>query len=187
MKFRIAIMTLFLSACVTNGTIESTRSLDYNKARSFVVGSSTEGDVVAILGAPTSRTEDASYYTLNYNDPKTGAQRLTLNFLSENHKLSGLLWVPREDEKEYSLMQAKAGFKNASFKEIINIDKNPHAISVEAISYIDEKSGVTIRYDRSQNGVEAIAIYDVNIRLPAGVDKRSQIPYTFGDQPTISK
>ncbi|HEY8269429.1 MAG TPA: hypothetical protein VIG33_00960 [Pseudobdellovibrionaceae bacterium] len=187
MKFKGILMTLFLSACVTNTTGSNRGSLNYDKVRSLVVGYSTESDVLAVLGLPTGRTEEAGYYILNYDDSKTGFQRLSINFLLGSQKLSGILWIPREDEKEYSLMQAKAGFKNADFKEIINRSTNPHAISPDEVSYIDEKHGVTIRYDRSQNIVEAIAMYDVNVRLPAATEKKNQIPYTFGDEPAISK
>jgi hypothetical protein len=187
MRFSIVILIFFLSACATSITASRVRSVEYNKVRDFVVGFSTESDVVAILGAPTRQTEEKGYYTLSYDDSKTGFQRLSINFLSESHKLLGFLWIPQENEREYSLIQAKAGFKNANFKEVTDVDKNPHAISLDVISYIDEKSGVTIRHDRRQNFVEAIAIYDINNRVPAGTDKTNEIPYTFGDESVISK
>ncbi|MGZ3747487.1 MAG: hypothetical protein ACXWRE_08955 [Pseudobdellovibrionaceae bacterium] len=185
MKLRLVIITLFLSACVTSSKHSNAHSLSYERVRSFIIGFSTESDVIAALGSPSNHTDETDYYTLSYEDYETGFQRLSLNFSYESHKLSSLLWIPKENEKESSLEQAKAGFKNATFREIINRSDNPHAISLEAVSYIDEKSGVTIRYDRSLNVVEAIAMYVTTDRSPAKAVKENSIPYTFGDESTI--
>jgi len=186
MKFRSILLILFLSACVTGTKISKVDSLNFEQVRSLALSSSTENEVVDVLGQPTGRTDKVGYYTLHY-DSSNGLQRLSINFSTESHKLSSALWIPREGEKEYSLTQAKAVFSGASFKEVINSNNNPHSISLDAVSYIDEKTGVTIRYDREQNVVEAIAMFDVNTRLPAGTDTKDKTPFTFGDEPAISK
>jgi hypothetical protein len=187
MKIKVILLAFFLSSCATGTKTSQVDSLSFERVRAFTEGTSTENDIVAILGSPTSRTEERGYYTLHYDSPKTGMQRLSLNFLVEGHVLTGLLWIPREGEKEYSLGPAKAGFMNANFKEVINSVDNPHAVSVDDVSYIDEKSGVTIRYDRLQKNVAAIAMYDSNTRLPAEAEKKEKVPFTFSDEPVISK
>lgn len=183
MKMKIGLLALFLSACATSNVVDN--SLTYEKVRAFKVGVSKQADIFAALGSPTNQSEEPGRYTLIYDDPKTGAQRLSLTFAED--KLSSILWVPYEGEKEFSLVNVKAEFKNASFKEVIENIKNPHLITLSAVSYVDEKSGVTIRFDRNQNYVEAIAIFDPKIRFPADSEKREQIPYTFGDETSVKK
>lgn len=186
MKISKLLFLFFLSACATVPDTQQSRSLEYNKILEFKIGTSAESDVVKVLGAPASRIEKNGYYTLNYVDPKLGNQRLSINFSKANQKLSGFLWIPQEDEKEFFLEQAKASFKNSNFKEVQDIDSNPHAVS-KVISFIDEKSGVTIRYDRSRSAVEAIAVYDMTNRVPAATEKIRDTPYTFGDESVTSK
>lgn len=179
MIFKIVLITFLLSACVTKNA-NSSSSLAYENIRNFVVGSTTQADVLATLGSPTNAAAEGEHLLVSYDDPKTGAQRLSLSFSSKTDKLSSVLWIPKESEKEYSLKQAQEGFKNASFKEVVNERKNPHALSLATVSYIDSKSGVTIRYNQNQKAVEAIAIYDGSVRIPAGQNKTDQIPYTLG-------
>lgn len=154
-------------------------TLSYARVRSLVVGSSTEGDVQGKLGSPTSRVVSQGYYTLQYDDPASGAQRLSMNFSSENNKLMDILWIPQEDEREYSLDGAKGGFVGASFKETHEDDSNLHAHSVGGDIFIDQKAGVTIRYDSIQKVVEAIAIYSPNERIPAEDKPEAKAPYAF--------
>jgi len=101
-------------------------------------------------------------------------------------KLSSLLWIPTEDEKEVSLDGARASFKEASFKMSEEDNSSPHAIS-RIILYTDEVTGITIRYNPSSRFVEAIAKYDVSTRAPAAMDQKKQAPYTFGDESKVSK
>lgn len=157
----------FLSACASTPNIKGSL---YEKAFNFQVGVSTEAEVVKALGIPSSRTLKDEYYVLEYDIPETGIQRLSLNFRN-NNKLSSLLWVPSEGEKEITLEGAKASFKGAKFKTVEREDKGSHSIS-KTILYIDEASGITIRYNPSSNYVEAIAKHDVDSRIPAGQKKK---------------
>jgi hypothetical protein len=186
MKYITLSSVFFLTACASNPASRQLTSLQYDKVLNLGIGVSNESDVVKALGVPTNRNEKNGYYTLNYVDQTTGFQRLSVNFLSAGGKLSGILWIPRQDEKESTLVEAKAGFKQANFKEIRNEDSNPHFIS-GVISIVDEKSGVTIRYDQRAKMVEAIARYDVSSRVPATTDGKNKAPYTFGDESTISR
>lgn len=187
MKTSVVLSLLLVSACTTGSKSANADALSYNKVRGLIAGESTEKKVRDLFGSPTRRTEENGYYIFSYDDAKNGLQRLVVNFQPEKQLVSAILWVPQEGENEYSLSLAKAGFQGANFKEVPMTSDNPHAISEEAIAYIDEKSGVTIRYDRDLKFVEAIAIYDVNTRLPAEADKRKKIPYTIGDEKSVSK
>ena len=170
MRYVIISLAFFLSGCALNPANQKASTLQYDRVLSFGIGVSNERDVVETLGMPTSRIVKNGYYTLTYDDPATGFQRLSVNFISASRKLSGFLWIPRQDEKEFTLGTAKAGFKNADFKEVRDVGNNPHFVS-EVVSFVDEKSGITIRYDRRSHKVEAIARYDVSNRVPASENK----------------
>ncbi len=179
MRLAILVFVFLGAACATRVQMTDARALNYARVRSLVVGSSTEGEVKGILGSPTGRVLSQGYYTLQYDDPASGAQRLSMNFSSENNKLMDILWIPQEDEREYSLDGAKGGFVGASFKETREDGANPHAHSVGGDIFIDQKAGVTIRYDSIQKVVEAIAIYSPNERIPAEEKPEAKAPYTF--------
>ncbi len=178
MKISALFLTLFLSACMTNRN-SSVHPLNYDQVRLLTVGISSEADVIKILGNPTGRIQDTDHYTLNFDDASTGSQRLSINFLSSNHKILDFLWIPKAEEKESSLAEAKNSFKTAQFKEFAENENNPHSISADVIFYKDEMSGVTIRYDTGTKTVEAIAMFDVNHRLPAENTKKKKAPYSL--------
>lgn len=182
MKYLILGLLSFLPACASQLNNQTVSSLQYDRVIQLHVGETTESDVVKTLGAPATRVERDGYYILNYNTPETGFQRLSLNFSNANNKLSSLLWIPTEGEKEISLEGAKASFKAASFKVSEKDNSSPHAIS-KVIFYTDDTTGVTIRYNPSSNLVEAIAKYDVSLRAPTATEQKVHAPYTFGDEP----
>lgn len=134
------------------------------------IGMATESDVHAILGPSEERVERDGYYTLNYNDPKTGYQRLSLNF-GNDKILKGLLWIPYTGETEDTVEGAKSLFKDAHFVKTVTDLSSPHVISF-ADDYTDEKKGVIIRY--VGKSVEAIVKFDPSQRLPADSSKKSK-------------
>ncbi len=155
--------------------------MKYDTVRSFIVGQSTQLDVLKSFGEPTARIDSKGHYSFRYDDPVTGFQRLTMNFLSENNKLADILWIPQSSENEHALKQTLSGFKGRDFKEVNEENNNPHYISLGSVFYIDKKGGVTIRYNRDQKSVEGIAIYHADIRLPAEQKMKAKGPYTFTD------
>lgn len=186
MKYLILGLLSLLAACALQTHDQTVSALQYDKVIQLHVGETTASDVVNILGEPTARMERNGYYILNYSTPKSGFQRLSLNFNQANNKLSSLLWIPAEGEKEISLDGAKARFKDANFKMIEKDNSSPHAIS-KVVLYTDDTTGVTIQYNPSSNVVEAIAKYDVSSRAPAATEQKGPAPYTFGDESKSSK
>lgn len=177
MKYNL-IFILLLSACTTSTKQSQSKDFNYQSVSRLVPGQSTEKDVLNILGPPTNRVEEADGITLNYDDPKTNYQRVSANF--NKNKLVGLLWIPRENEKENILEEAKKSFQDANFKKIVESNQNPHYIS-HSTSFRDDKIGVTILYDEDSDSVEAIARFDVNTRVPAGNSRPPLVPYTIGE------
>lgn len=106
---------------------------------------------------------------MDYNDPKTDYQKLTININKRDKKLSSLFWTPEEDEAESSLDHAKKIVDNAHY--LVKEDKNisRHMVSSGILMYIDRKVGITIRYDKRRDKVEAIALYEKENRVPACV------------------
>ncbi len=49
--------------------------------------------------------------------------------------------------------------------------KAPHSLTPDGMQYIDESSGITIRYSRIGKSVEAIAFYKKTDRAPAKIHK----------------
>ena len=175
-----------LSACTTSIKNNPT-FLVYEDIRQFQIDVTTEDDILSALGQPTQKSDEGGISTYIYDDSRTSGQRLSMTFQTAEKKLSSLLWIPYEGEKEASLNYLKNEFKKANFKEVPDIQRNPHAIISGAVSYIDEKLGITIRYDQKSQSVEAIALYSVKSRVPTDVNKRNDGPYTFGDETIISK
>jgi hypothetical protein len=94
--------------------------------------------------------------------------------------LERLVWIPKSSEKEVSLTAAKEGFKGSNFTIIQDTPLNSHALDEGGISYVDERSGVTIRYDKNLKEVEAIAIYSTEKRTPAHDQESGPItPYSL--------
>lgn len=186
MKYMISMSLLFLTACASPSRNITTSNLTYEKVLNFKIGATSETEVIKLLGTPSSRAERTDYHVLVYNDPQTGFQRLSLNFNNSTKLLTTLLWVPADGEKEISLGGAKEGFNGVSFKQVDEDTSSPHAIS-KIILFVDEKSGVTIRYNPTVKVVEAIAKYDIGTRSPSNIDKTIKTPYTFGDESASTK
>ncbi len=186
MRYLLSFLMFLFVGCAHELNAQKSSALQYKNILNFKIGSSNSEEIQQLLGHPNERVEKDNYYTLRYNDPETGIQRLSLNFLKVNNLLSGYLWIPTKDEKEIYLPDAKASFKNAKYKENFENNENPHAIS-NVVSYIDDVIGVLIRYDMKTKTVEAIAKYDVNIRAPAVTDTSEKSPYRYGDEITVSK
>ena len=180
MKLIQSFFIIFLSSCATNLTNSQIQKLDYEKAFSFVIGSTSKSEIIEKIGSPIRKREKENFSTYIYEDVATGAQRLSLNF-SSDQKLSGILWIPFSDEKEIKLKNAMANFKEAHF-EIENVSEdNPHNLS-QVTSYIDKKKGIVLRYNTALNSVEAIAMYDLYQREPAKTEIKQDIKFTFGDE-----
>lgn len=169
MKYLYLAIVLLFSGCA--GMNLSPKSLKYETASNFKIGISTEHDVAQKLGASTSKSEKDSFYTLNYDDPKTGFQRLSLNFNKATKTLLSVLWIPTEGEPESSLNGAKEQFKNSKFERVETSNSDSHSIS-DIIVFVDSKNGISIRYNPTAQFVEAIARYDADLRAPSATKNK---------------
>jgi hypothetical protein len=159
------------------------RQLNFSQIRSLKVGHSKLIEVERLFGSPTQRSHLNGIQTLRYDDPSTGDQRLTVNFSEGDQILTDILWIPLEVEPEYGLSGAKAGFLGHTFKEVRESENNPHLNSQGVTLFIDDSTGVTIRYNESDKIVEAIAIYSASNRAPAAKKRSMNAPYTLGENP----
>lgn len=166
MKSIFFLVCFLLVSCQSTMPTQSER-LTFERIKMLKVGVYSMDQVRAVLGPPTSENTDNFFFTTRYKDPTTGANRLTLRFSKKNKQLEDLVWIPKSLEKEVSLAAAKEGFNGANFKIIHDIPHNSHALNEGGISYVDVRSGVTIRYDKNLKEVEAIAIYSTENRTPA--------------------
>lgn len=164
MRYILTIIIFLLASCATGPS--SSKSITYQTVRSLKMGEQTSHEIRKVLGEPTSKTESDERYTYQYDDPKTGFQRLSLDFLAFNDKLDSALWIPRESEVEYSIDTVKADFKNASFETTPEKLNYSHSLN-SVVFYKDIKSGVTIRYNVNSKAVEGIALYAPESRAPA--------------------
>ncbi|MBS1968736.1 MAG: hypothetical protein JSU04_00420 [Bdellovibrionales bacterium] len=186
MRYFLMLSSFIVLSCASFSGNSRGDSFQFEHLSKLNIGITTEQDVIGLFGSPTSMEEKQGYYTFTYIDSKTAFQRVTLNFASETHKLSGFVWLPKQGEKETSLEDVKQSFRNSHFEERRVFGKNPHMI-LEVVSYVDNKSGITIKLNSDGKSVEAIAMYDVGNRLPTSDNKNEQIPYTFGDELKASK
>lgn len=170
MKLAIVIFTysalIFLSGCLSTSNYNKASVLKFPTILNFQIGSTSQADLVNILGEPSNILQGDDYFVMNYNDPKSDFQKLSANVNKSDKKLLSLFWSPEEDELESSLDYAKKIFDKAHYE--IKEDKNipNHVVSSGILFYIDKKSGVTIRYDKTRDRVEAIALYDRETRIP---------------------
>lgn len=178
MKYFIIPLIFFLTACATFNSNIVSNSLNFENVVNFKPGLDDERTVLKLLGNASRREDKESYYTLLYDEPTTGLHRLSMNFSLDSKELLSILWIPKENEKEFSIEKAKTSFKEAHFREIRDNNKNPH-ITMEIISYVDDQAGITIRYNQSRKIVEAIAKFNAFKRIPANLTRESEVPYTY--------
>ena len=164
MKILLAIVLFSLSACAVTGKKNS--SLSFATAMSFKIGTTLEKDASEKIGLTGIRSDKNGYYTVNYDDPKTGYQRLSLNFDLETQILKSILWIPTDGEREITLSGAREQFKNAQFVETSENVGTAHSFS-RILIYSDDERGISIRYNPNSQAVEALAKYDPTIRAPA--------------------
>ncbi|MGE3760585.1 MAG: hypothetical protein AB7H97_22665 [Pseudobdellovibrionaceae bacterium] len=187
MRYLLLLWLISLSACALAPRSSKVMTLSYERVFEFKIGESLESDIVEVLGVPENRFENKGYYVLNFSDPRTGYQRISLNFTSADKKLNSILWIPFKGEKESSLEELKELTENRVLEEEQEDNYNPHFIMPKVVLLRDKKNGLVIRYNKDQDLVEAIAKYDVLNRLPANTEKKTRIPYTLGEVSNASK
>jgi hypothetical protein len=169
-NFSTLVIFFLIAACSGKKIAANTDPLSYSRLFDLKI-SQSEDDVMKLLGTPQKREEQSSYFTLIYQDSNKN-QRMRLNFSSSDRRLISFLWIPLYDEKEALLKNAQAGFTNAQFKEVKKENPIPHIVD-PTFFYIDDKLGVTIRYNPQTARVEGISRYDsLSERVPA--DSSSQ-------------
>lgn len=168
MRYLLILILFSLSACAS---VDKMSSLNFITAMNLKIGSTSEKDATEKIGMAGVRSEKNGYYTIDYDDPKTGYQRLSLNFDSETQILKSILWIPTEGEKELTLLGAQEHFKNAHFVQVKESTSNSHSVS-SMLVYIDEQKGISIRYNPNSQAVEALAKYDPSARTPANSKKK---------------
>ncbi|WP_295901073.1 hypothetical protein [uncultured Bdellovibrio sp.] len=165
MKCGVLITSLImLAGCAS--TSGKTQRLTYENVKSLSVGKSTSSEVIATLGSPSDKNSRDGYFSLQFNDPSTGVQRVTANFDDKTSKLIGILWIPTESDPQISLSNTLESFQGASFVTEQSERDRIHSIS-RVKFYIDQKRGITIRYDENLKQVEGISFYEGTGRLPS--------------------
>ncbi len=186
MKTVMFAFLLLISGCGTGSVLQKTSAMQFEQVQQFVLGGTSESEIVTKLGVPATRVEKDGYYILSYNDSRTGVQRLSLNIGSASQKLISLLWIPQEEEPEFNLVEAKSRFQNAKFTETKEDTSSPHALSSITL-FRDDKAGITIRYNHLRQYVEAIAKFNTTERVPATIPKPKENRYTIGDEPSADR
>lgn len=175
---------IFLSLCLVSCSSLQKPSLSYEinyiDLKKIVLANESEDAALRKLGPADDRILNEKTFTLQYNDAKSGLPRFLLTFLNESKKIDNAIWIPNSNESEYTLKGALATFASSSFKEVPEKNLNTHHISLGAISYIDQKDGISLKYDRDHKVIEAIGFYRSDSRYPAeNKTKKDETPYTF--------
>lgn len=155
--------------CASGGSANKVSALKFSTILNFQIGETRAAEIINVLGEPASTTQKANYFIMNYDDPETGFQRFTVNINKDDSTLMSYLWMPKETERESTLDYAKKIFINARYLEQNEENKSAHMVSSDIVLYVDQKSGVTIRYDKRRDEVEAIALYHLEGRVPGSV------------------
>ena len=158
---------VFATGCISATNHNKISALTFSNILNFQIGTTGEDDLVKVLGKPSSVMQKDNYFVMSYDDPKTGLQKLAASINKTDKKVLSLIWTPEEGESERSLVYAKKVFENSSYQVKDDKDTSAHAMSSDIFFYIDKKSGVTIRYDKKRDKVEAIALYDRENRVPS--------------------
>lgn len=156
-----------LVGCASVSVHNKVSDLKFSTILNFQIGATSQADVLSILGKPSDTKETDNYIIMNYNEPETAFQRLSVNINRHNKKVASLFWVPKEGDSESSLDYAKKSFENTDYKVTEEKIISNHTVSSGVLFYIDKKAGVTIRYDKRRDEVEAIALYDRENRIPS--------------------
>ena len=153
----------FLSACSSNLKNKHT-PLSFHVVNNFTPGLTTESDVIAKLGNPTDTKKSDNSFSLTFAD-ENSLERAFLTFKSSDRLLQSVIWVPFSEDKEISLQNVKANFKNAHYRKIKEPNKISHLI-INRASLINDLDGVTISYNEDSEKVEAIGKFIPNARFP---------------------
>ena len=156
-----------LVGCTSVSNYSKASALKFSTVLNFQIGTTNQADVVNILGEPSNVEQSDNYFIMNYNDPKTDFQKLSVNINKSDKKLLSLFWSPEKDDLERSLDYSKKIIHNAHYR--VEEDKKipSHVVSSGIFFYIDRKAGITIRYDKHRDAVEAIALYERDNRTPS--------------------
>jgi hypothetical protein len=170
-SFIIFYFCVLFVACSSSSLKGDSTQLSFSNILKFRIDVTTENEIIAKLGRPTSKIQKSEHFVLNYDDLETGNQRLSLNIDSNNKKLIGFLWIPRSNDNEVNLEKAKSSFVASKYQEKYD-EKNNHMLSTSIVSYIDPSQGITIRYDKRRSAVEAIAHYKAGNRATSSVNSK---------------
>ncbi len=158
MKFFYIIFSLFV--CTSCSSLPVKNSLNYSKLKIFDFSSTTKKDVIDQLGQPDDIIFRNNHQTLLYNDKVKKYHRASINISTSTNLVTGYVWVPFPNEKEFKIDTAMSDFDKASFKET----EDPNTVNAHYISYtvqlVDERNGITIMYNKSTKSVDAIAFFN---------------------------
>jgi hypothetical protein len=164
MRFVSVIFVFLISVlqlrCAATSAHNEYSNLKFSAILNIKMDTATQGSLVSMLGEPSHIEQSDNYFIMIYDDPNTNFQKLSVNVDKKSKKLLSLFWSPEEDELESSLDYVKRQIANADYQ--VKEDKNipNHMVSSGILFYIDKKAGVTIRYDKRRDKVEAIALYE---------------------------
>lgn len=159
------LVSIFLVGCASTPAQTSKSALKFSTILNFKIGATSQDNIVSVLGEPTSIVQKDDYFTMNYNDPETDFQRFSANINRSDKILLSFFWLPNEKEAESSLDYAKNKIYSANFQVEPEKSNSSHMISTGIVFYIDKKVGITLRYDKRRNHVEAIALYERENRI----------------------
>ena len=180
MRLNLLLLLLFVTACTSTQLSSKIGEVPFYEVRDVVSTQKDETAVVKKFGSPSRQTSSEGSYTFHYDDSKSGLPRFLITFAADKKNVIDAIWIPQDTDAEYTLSGAKNAFAGSEFREVVeNKKNNPHAFTKGAVNYIDEKSGVTIRYDRDHKATEAIGFYRNDVRIPAQEKATKDVPYTF--------
>lgn len=170
---KLALAALILIGCAS---FEKKVQPDFSfrNVEQLKVGKSTLSDIAHYFGEPAEATRNDGKETWSYKDRYTDYQRLTVTFDSASI-LQSVIWIPLPSEEEVHLEKITDYFPQANFRKFPGPNNNPHSIS-SLVSYVDEKLGMTLVYQKGRNVVEAV-VWTNNSRGPATLEESKSIPY----------
>jgi len=169
----LSLIALILVGC-SSFTKNSQLNFSFQNIQQLQIGKNSITEVADRFGKPAQISRADGKETWTYNDYHTDYQRLTMTFDSSS-VLQSIIWLPLPNEDEVHIEGIQKYFPAANFKLVPGPDNNPHSIS-SMVSYVDEKLGMTLVYQKGRNVVEAVVWTD-STRNPATLAEPNSIPY----------
>jgi hypothetical protein len=145
-------ISLFLSACTSS---HKSRSAEVTlvEVEKLMLQKTTQLEVMKQFGRPSEKRMHKDRQFWDFEDPKTGVQRLSLEF-DDSNKLIGVMWIPRISDPEHQLNNVFSRYPHVPFKPIAKKEIY-HSIETET-TYSNDRSMSIFVNDRTKS-VQAIS------------------------------